>query len=372
MKRRLLTEAVIVVLEQLNSIVEDPNFSDILSSVNIQQYNLQKLIPKAIDILKQRNREYIVVDASLDLFEMINDLESLLVNTSSPLESDQKNKLIGLILDLQKFVSHIINLSSQSDVPVPLSSKTIVSELERLRDARISTQKQIEAEEAKEDKLDKEKLSQLKASLKTLDDRITTLREDNNKAKETNLMEQGVDYRIKTAFNDLTKHTKIIEKERKTVNREYNCVCTFLIVVASFLGIWAFLFYKRIFSDGLLLDHWFQYLPYYFPIPVFVAVLWVLLILKNRASALSNRLTEELFNIHYLEGLLLTSNRLSIDVKASVERMNSTIDSMISSYLSRMERPQQEETFQRKTEFKDVNVETALKIIKELSETIKK
>ena len=49
-------------------------------------------------------------------------------------------------------------------------------------------------------------------------------------------------------------------------------------------------------------------------------------------------MSEELFRIRYLEGLLLSVNKLSKSSDISINRINKAIDSMVESYLHQTER----------------------------------
>ena len=68
-------------------------------------------------------------------------------------------------------------------------------------------------------------------------------------------------------------------------------------------------------------------------VPVFIALLWLSTYMKNRANKISIELSTRLFNIHYLEGLLRLTNKLSYNQAEALRRINNAVDAMLHGYL---------------------------------------
>ena len=198
------------------------------------------------------------------------------------------------------------------------------------------------------------------------------MQKDNAKIKEATQIEQSMETRIKDAFKELSRYTNVLEKERDTLVREYNFIFTGIVITTIFFIVWLCEFYGKVLANDLVLSDWYDIIPYYLPIPVFVAIFWVLIIQKNRANRLSYRLSEELFQIHYLEGLLLTSNKLLLDPEASVERFNSALESIVRCYLTRLESTQDNSDDNNMMSINATDAESIIKSLKELIQTVKK
>ena len=68
-----------------------------------------------------------------------------------------------------------------------------------------------------------------------------------------------------------------------------------------------------------------------------IALFWLCIVQKNRASRILLAIDGELFRIKYLEGLLLSINRLSATPVDAVKRINESLDALTTSYLHQSE-----------------------------------
>lgn len=344
----------------------------VLQSINVDQYDLPQRLNRALTHLQDVTIESFAIDLELAPDSILTDLKKVLMETNMPISNSQKTKLGDVVKRILRMAGFIQSLSTKGDSVKPLLPQTIVTELERLREARESIKKQIDSEEKKGKKKDENKISELNKSLDSLNTRIEYLQAEYAKIREESKIEKDLDQRIKESFKELSSYTKVIEKERETLNREYTFVCLGIVTTVIFFVIWICNFYGLVLENKLIIPHWYNIIPYYSPIPIFVAIFWVLIYQKNRASRLSNILSEELFQIHYLEGLLVTTNRLTPDSSSSIERLNSTIDSMVNSYLSRLEAQKTDKISNDSTGLVPIDVETILKYSKELIQLVKK
>ena len=138
---------------------------------------------------------------------------------------------------------------------------------------------------------------------------------------------------------DMVKRcTSSIEEEKSNVAAEYVFYNYCMGGVAFFILVWMFFLYRALFVDHVYFSGWISFLPYYLPVPLIAALLWVLIVQKNRANKLSITISEELFRVRYLEGLLLMVNKLFKNSDTSIARINKAIDAMVDSYLHQTER----------------------------------
>lgn len=359
-------------INEILSLFTDVSNYDALKSIDAQQYNMTTRLSSAFSHIEKVSQPQLYFELDLvpeDIFKRLNDI---LTKWPEQPTNQHKTSLGDVVKRTLRMVNYVNSLSTARESLKPLQPNSIVTELERLRSARESVLKQIEAEKKKEDKKDENRLEELNSTLTSLNVRIEALQKDNARIKEATQIEQSMEARIKDAFKELSRYTGVLEKERNTLVREYNFICTGIVITTIIFITWLCKIYGLVLADKLVLVDWYDIIPYYLPIPVFVAVFWVLIIQKNRANRLSYRLSEELFQIHYLEGLLLTSNKLLLDPEVSVERFNLAINSIVSSYLKRLESAQDKSEDEKMMPINATDAENIIKSLKELIQTVKK
>lgn len=372
MRQRIDIDQIKSGVADILSLLNDVGHLSALMSINAQQYNLTVRLTKALSHAESVEQHEYSIEPELAPERIYKDFNDILGNWSEPPTDQQKSKLGEVVKRTLRITNFINSLPSVRESLPPLQQKTIVTELERLREARESVLKQIEAEKRKGENKDNNRLAELNSSLTTLNIRIESLQKDKIRVAEASKVEQDMDARIKSAFDELSLYTTVLEKERATLVREYNFVCAGIIITAVFFVVWLSNFYGLVLGNKLLLPYWYSILPYYLPVPVFVAIFWVLIFQKNRASRLSNNLSERLFEIHYLEGLLLTSNKLLLDTNQSVEKFNLILDSIVNSYLGKMDSEKIDDAISDDVPFKAADAESILKSLNELIQIVKK
>lgn len=118
-------------------------------------------------------------------------------------------------------------------------------------------------------------------------------------------------------------------------------------------------------------NSWLAFLPYTIIIPIYVALLWLCVYLKDRASKISIELSTRLFNIHYLEGLMKLTNSLSSNSSEAVNRISTTADALMKSYLSQISKNHLTEAEVSKMESKELESNPYWKYLHEVKDLIK-
>lgn len=123
---------------------------------------------------------------------------------------------------------------------------------------------------------------------------------------------------------------------------EYFVCVGLLIGVSIWFFCWYHDFYGQLTAEQspIHITSWISYLPYALPVTAYIALMWILMVQKNRASKLSIMLSTRLANVHYLEGLMKLVNRLSSNTDTAVTRINVVVEKMIDSYLRQLEAPE--------------------------------
>jgi len=178
--------------------------------------------------------------------------------------------------------------------------------------------------------------------------------------------------KIKNTFQFLRECTSDLEKEHEKADTEYHLFLYGLILPSVVLLIWLCKLYGFITSRQTPLVSWMEFLPYYLPVPVFIALFWLLIVQKNRAGKICIALSERLYQIKYMEGLLMTINRLSSNSQDAIETISKCLDKMVNGYLSKVAKEPMDELRIEAIEQKEVNEDRYLQIIEKLTNVIKK
>ena len=107
-----------------------------------------------------------------------------------------------------------------------------------------------------------------------------------------------------------------------------------VLVILLLLAIEIVVYYK-IYNSATFLS-WEQYWPMVLPVPLAVGLLWGFITQMNRAQKQLVILANQLYEIEYIEGLLLGLNTLSIDVKDSMTKINNAISRLIDNHINNM------------------------------------
>ena len=110
--------------------------------------------------------------------------------------------------------------------------------------------------------------------------------------------------------------------------------------------------------------HFFNYLPFYIPIPITGVLLWVFIVQMNRAQRQMVMLVENIHNVEYIEGLLLSLNTLSPSIENAVKRINEAIDRLLTNHLSIKDATINEESILKEEKKDLVPLDTVLKLLK--------
>lgn len=218
---------------------------------------------------------------------------------------------------------------------------------------------------------DDETIKMLRTQLEKLDAEYLATLEVKKKMTSDNVAEQNISDKVSKAFDGLQEYTKVIEEERKRLKIEYYIAlwCIPGLIVA-FIVLYAFFIYD-LSSNREAFTKWIDFMPYTFSIPAFVALIWLSVYLKDRASKLSIELSSRLFNIHYLEGLMKLTNSLSITPEESIRKIDYATGLLMDNYLSQVKENHITEREVSKIELSELKSNPYWKILQELKDLIK-
>lgn len=242
--------------------------------------------------------------------------------------------------------------------------------LSRLLKSRESLKKEIERQEAKEPK-DEKHIQSLKSQLEKLDAEYKATLESKKKIASDQAAEKNISNEVTEAFEKLKAFTSVIEEEREQAKKEY---CIFLysipILIGLFIALYVFFIYDLV-TNRDDFSEFLDFLPYTAAVPFFIALLWLCVYLKDRASKISIELSTRLFNIHYLEGLMQMSNSLSISPEESIKRLDKTMGMLMDNYLAQVKDNHVTEKDIAKLEMTELKSNPYWKILQEIKSLIK-
>lgn len=114
-----------------------------------------------------------------------------------------------------------------------------------------------------------------------------------------------------------------------------------------------------------------EYITIYLPLPVAGALLWGFIYQMNRAQRQLIVLAKTIHKVEYIQGLLLSINKLAPTIVDGITRINLALDKLINNYFSEKECNSEEDFI--KEEKKDVvPVDSLIKILKEIKGVVSK
>ena len=146
-----------------------------------------------------------------------------------------------------------------------------------------------------------------------------------------------------------------------------------ILIMISLISYYNFIY--GILNKEIVIERWLDYLPYGIIVPIFIALIWLCTYLKNRANKISIELSMQLFSIHYLEGLLQMTNKLSHNQTEAMDNINKVVTTMLQDYQHQIHHNQihiKDLSKYESNEFDFNPYWNFLKEIKELINTIKK
>lgn len=353
--------------------ISDERYAAINESCGLSESVLHTRIEKAQKQLKCYGANMIPVDSSNSPFVLMSQWQQFDKDYDGTVTVDIKRKYDGLIKSTINYLDHIMSLS-----PIDNNAQTesvITVEEAKLKKRNISNKRnsllgELEKQKSKVPQ-DEDAIKYIEEQLEKLNAEYNEISDATEKAESDAVVVDNVSKRISEAFEQLKLHTKDIEEERNHVKREYlitlGCIPVF---TACFIGfyIWFLIIYN---GNMAKFNSWLAFLPYTIILPIYVALLWLCVYLKDRASKISIELSTRLFNIHYLEGLMKLTNSLSSNSSEAVKRISTTADALMKSYLSQISKNHLTEAEVSKMESKELESNPYWKYLHEVKDLIK-
>lgn len=145
-------------------------------------------------------------------------------------------------------------------------------------------------------------------------------------------------------------------------------VMSILLVIAVIIIEWIAVCHIATMPD---LADFKTYILIYLPLPVAGALLWGFIYQMNRAQRQLVVIAKSIHKVEYVQGLLLSVNKLAPTVEDGITRINAALDKLINNHLNEKEVNTEEDII--KEEKKDVvPVETIIRLLKEVKGVVGK
>lgn len=348
-------------------------YEAINESCSISKYALLGKITMAQDKLSDFETTMIPIDTPLSPINLMELWRQFDDSFDGSISLEIKRQYENIIASTTNYINALISKFSMDSI-IPKEQLINVEEA-KLRKRNISNKRnsllgELEKQKSKVPQ-DEDAIKNIEEQLEKLNAEYNEISDATEKAESDAVVVDNVSKRISEAFEQLKLHTKDIEEERNHVKREYlitlGCIPVF---TACFIGfyIWFLIIYN---GNMVKFNSWLAFLPYTIIIPIYVALLWLCVYLKDRASKISIELSTRLFNIHYLEGLMKLTNSLSSNSSEAVKRISTTADALMKSYLSQISKNHLTEAEVSKMESKELESNPYWKYLHEVKDLIK-
>lgn len=169
--------------------------------------------------------------------------------------------------------------------------------------------------------------------------------------------------KISDAFDELKKYIQPIRDEHKRLNKLFWAYSILSIITFISVFIIEIILCCKIESNERLLT-WNNYIPLIFPIPVAIGGLWGFITLMHKVQRQMVILAKYIYEIEYVEGLLITKNNLSTNIDESMNKVNEAIEKLLGNHLNNNNIITEELSLEKEEKKDTMPYEEVIKLIK--------
>lgn len=178
--------------------------------------------------------------------------------------------------------------------------------------------------------------------------------------------------KIETTFIRLKMPLNGIKNGRRKLNWMFGIYGMLIISIIALLIALEIIAYSKIYN-AIEFPNFKNYIILFIPVPIAGGLLWAFICQLNRAQRQMVITSRYIYEIEYIEGLLLSINSLSANIDDAVKRINFALDKMIDNHLStRGENLFTEDSILKEEKKDKMPYEVVLKILGEIKEIAKK
>lgn len=372
---KIRKEAVYETLSLIQDYLLSDKYKAINESNNVDKYHIEQRFLLA----NHRLAEYDIGSVPLETSHSPLTLKSHWIQFDAKYKGDVTQKLkyeYGILV--KETLEYLEYIKSLPKVVVTVQHKTSQtvdledekSKMRKIMNSRQSLMAEIERQR-KKDPPNTDLIHTLEEQLEKLTASYNEIQGTMTQAESDALVEQNISKKISDSFIELKGYASLIEGEKNKIKCEYwiSLVLIPCLIIIFFILYGCFL--NEYSSCRKNFDSWLSFMPYTVMIPIFVALMWLCVYLKDRANKISIELSTRLFNIHYLEGLMKLTNAVSLSHEESLKKLDKATSSLMESYLQQVKHNHITEKEVSKIELKELESNPYWKLLQKLENVIK-
>ncbi|MFA6667585.1 MAG: hypothetical protein WCS51_04465 [Bacilli bacterium] len=295
-------------------------------------------IYKIQNILKVNNAFSMSEMSNINEF-FIKNLDPLYDRLKILLSEEQKynslDEINDVIIDFSDEISnlnfYLKNLLSKEEL-IFNSEDYYKEQIEELKKRKLEFEKFLIEQENQQGKTSKE-IQEKEIALNKAKEKIYIYQKElEEKKKQENKIEEW-DSKIKSTFEKLTLCIAPIKKEHYRLKCMFWIYSTLIVITLIFIAFLEVKIYAK-FNSVEGFPEWKNYFSTLIPIPLICGLLWTFIIQVNRSQRQLVVLAKNIYEIKYVEGLLLSLNSLSSDISDSTKKVNQAIDKLLENHLN--------------------------------------
>lgn len=366
---------ILGLIDYIQATLHDGKYKDLNESNKVEQYHLDNRFQTVRNRLEKYQDSSVPCNDKYNPKNLLKHWRLFDKDFTGKFTVTTKRDYGDLIKETICFMEYIVSLPKvvikKHESPAKTTdTKEMEERLTKVANARAKLKEKISQLIDSDSKNDTE-VEELKQQLEILNGEYKSLSDKKNKISSDKIAEANISDSINIAFENLKGYTKYIEDERFRAKIEYYVfLCSIAVLVLAFIVLY-FVFIHDLISNRKAFEGLVDYLPYTAAVPFFVALIWLCVYLKDRASKISIELSTRLFNIHYLEGLMKLTNYLSMSPEESIRKLDNATNSLMENYLSQIEHNHITEKEVSKIEISELKSNPYWKILQEIKNLVK-
>ncbi|WP_321479317.1 hypothetical protein [uncultured Bacteroides sp.] len=310
-------------------------------------YNIKRSIDEINHLQPLELTSIIAITSAFELnyFKLKEIMNNIKKNNDRkrPSSNDELHLILKKIRDNISDVKRILEIQKK-EIPLIYNSESYYKdeitklikekeELEHTLNSILLNKKQLSGKSLEEKEQHRKAIQQKELQLQHANKQILNYQTElEEKKRQKNAIEEWKT-KIKDTFQILTSHLSPIKREHNRLTILFWIYAGFTIATIYFIIKLEFLICGKI-EAAAILPEWKDYIILVMPIPLTGALLWAFISQLNRAQRQMVILAKHIHEIKYIEGLLLSTNLLSVDINDSAKRVNLAIDRLLDNHLN--------------------------------------
>ena len=263
-------------IDKLKELLLAPQYSVLLVQSGDNVEELRKLFNRLM-FYKDKWGDVLYCNHPEDPDDLINRWISLFESES---DADEEREVPHILYNRTlKFLRSLTTIPYKAESVRRVSVKSLAKALEKASEEQANITAQLEEERGKVQP-NQDTIRNLEILKHASDIEIETLHQEKGVQEIEEASERDWSEKIREAFLFLHDSSSDLEDEKRKVDLEYHLFLYGLILPSIILLIWLCKLYGSLVSYKAPIDNWMNFLPYYLPVPIFIAIFWIFIVQK--------------------------------------------------------------------------------------------